>query len=374
MLLIPLGPENREVRRWPWVTIFVVALNVLVFAAAGPAGRKCEHGRTLAAEWGFVPDRPGLGSVVTASFLHTDGWHLAANMAALLATGPFLEDACGRVLYVAVYLASDAVGAFVDGQVSAEGGVPRVGASAAVYGVEGAFLIRFGGTILRFFLAPFGFLPFLGLRVRLRAAVVLLFGFLEQMVFAADGGGDVAHGAHVGGFAFGLLAAAAIWATGLERRWVDPAIEAQVGWRQHPLVVRAGEARFAGNLAEARRDVRQALEKDPGNADGWALAARLALDLSDGPEAVRCAGRAVTLYLRKGETDPAADVALEVLRKARPCLTPGFGGMVGALMERRGQVVDAISIYEEVAERFPGDDAGRRAAMRLPALRQRRVE
>jgi TolA-binding protein len=82
----------------------------------------------------------------------------------------------------------------------------------------------------------------------------------------------------------------------------------------------------------------------------------------------------VTLYLRKGETDPAADVALEVLRQARPCLTPGFGGMVGALMERRGQVVDAISIYEEVAERFPEDDAGRRAAMRLPALRRRRVE
>jgi hypothetical protein len=69
------------------------------------------------------------------------------------------------------------------------------------------------------------------------------------------------------------------------------------------------------------------------------------------------------------ESDPAADVALEVLRKARPHLSPRFGGLAGALMERRGQTADAISIYEEVAARFPADDAGRRAAERLAELR-----
>ena len=64
-------------------------------------------------------------------------------------------------------------------------------------------------------------------------------------------------------------------------------------------------------------------------------------------------------------------MALEVLRKARPSLTPQFGEIAGALMERRGQTVDAITIYDEVAARFPEDDAGRRAAARLGDLRRR---
>jgi hypothetical protein len=115
--------------------------------------------------------------------------------------------------------------------------------------------------------------------------------------------------------------------------------------------------------------VRRVLSEDPGNADGWALAARLALDLGDGNDAVRCAGRAMPLYLGKSESDPAADVALDVLRKARPYLSPRFGGLAAALMERRGQTVDAISIYEEVAARFPADDAGQRAVTRLAELR-----
>ncbi len=370
MLLIPLGPENREVRRWPWVTIGIVVLNVLVFLAVGPAGGGRNRSERPADRFGFIPDRPSLGSAVTATFLHADGEHLAGNMLFLLATGPFLEDAYGRVLYPAVYLGTAVAGWFVDRAIGQRSDLPRVGASPAVYGVEGAFLVRCGASILRFFLAPIGFLPFLGVRVRVRAAIVLLLGFMEQIFLAADGRGSTAYACHVGGFAFGLLAAAAIRATGLERRWISPAIEAQIGWQQDPLLVRASAARFAGNLDYARRDVRRLLARDPRNADGWAMAARLALDLGEGPEAIRCAGRAVPLYLSLGESEPAADIALEALRKARPSLTPWFGTMVASLMERRGQLPDAVSLYEEVAARFPADEMGRRAARRLSALRR----
>ena len=174
----------------------------------------------------------------------------------------------------------------------------------------------------------------------------------------------------MGGFAFGMLAAVLVWAFGLERRWIHPAIEAEITWQQHPLLVRAREARLAGKPGPTRGATSgDVLWEEPGNADAWALAARLALDLGDGTDAVHCAGRAIPLYLGKSESDPAADVALEVLRKARPYLSPRFGGLTGALMERRGQTVDAITVYEEVAARFPADDAGRRAAARLYELR-----
>src|SRR5664280_116011 len=360
MLVIPLGPEDREVRRWPWVTIGIVALNVFVFVLDPPG---------LAVRWGFFAGKPSLWSAVTAAFVHADFWHLAGNMIFLLATGPFLEDAYGRVLFPVIYLGSAISGSYAWGELAGGRFAYGIGASAASFGVDGAFAVRFGARYLRFFLAPVGFLPFLGFRIRVRAAIVLLLFFLEQLLLVGSRGSNIGFGAHVGGFAFGMLAAVAVWATGFERRWIHPAIEAQIGWQQHPLLIRAREARFAGNPAHAQRDVRRVLSEDPGNADGWALAARLALDLGDGTDAVRCAGRAIPLYMGRSESDPAADVALEVLRKARPSLTPRFGGLAAALMERRGQTVDAISIYEEVAARFPADDAGQRAAARLTELR-----
>ena len=190
--------------------------------------------------------------------------------------------------------------------------MPGIGASGAIFGVEGAFAVRFGARYLRFFLAPIGFLPFLGVRIRVRAAIVLLWGFLEQLLLLGSEGSHIAYGAHVGGFAFGMLAAVAVWAAGIERRRIHPAIEAQIGWQQNPLLVRARGARFAGNPAHARRDVRRVLWEDPGNADAWALAARLALDLGDGTDAVRCAGRAIPLYLG--------------MERERPCRRRGAGG------------------------------------------------
>jgi len=369
MLLIPLGPEDREVRRWPWVTIGIVALNVLVFVLVGPAGRGAGDPHGLWAQWGFSPSEPSAWSAVTSAFVHADFWHLAWNMIFLLATGPFLEDAYGRVLFPVIYLGSAISGSYAWGELAGWRSAYGIGASGAIFGVEGAFAVRFGARYLRFFLAPVGFLPFLGVRIRVRAAIILLLCFLEQLLLVGDWRSHIGYGAHVGGFAFGMLAAVAVWAAGFERRWIHPAIEAQIGWQQHPLLIRARDARFAGNPAHAQRNVRRVLSEDPGNADGWALAARLALDLGDGSEAVRCAGRAIPLYMGMSESDPAADVALEVLRKVRPSMTPRFGGMTAALMERRGQTVDAISIYEEVAARFPADDAGQRAAARLTELR-----
>ena len=367
MLLFPLGPEDREVRRWPWVTIAIVSLNVFVFVVVGSGDRS----PGLARQWGFIPGHPSPWSAVTAAFVHGDFWHLAGNMIFLLATGPFLEDAYGRVLFPVIYLGSAISGCYAWGVLGGGRSVPGIGASGAIFGVEGAFAVRFAARHLRFFLAPIGFLPFLGFRIRVRAVIVLLLGFLEELLLLGTTGSHVAFGAHVGGFAFGLVAAAVVWVAALERRWINPAIEAEISWQQHPLLVRAGEARFAGNPGQAQRDVRRALSQDSTNADGWALAARLALDVGDGADAVRCAARAIPLYLGRRESDPAADVALEVLRKARPSLTPQFGEIAGALMERRGQTVDAITIYDEVAARFPEDDAGRRAAARLGDLRRR---
>src|SRR3974377_771784 len=101
MLLFPLGPEDREVRRWPWVTIAIVSLNVFVFVVVGSADRS----PGLAARWGFVPAHADPLKAVSAAFVHGDLWHLAGNMIFFLSVGPFLEDAYGRAPFLVVYLA-----------------------------------------------------------------------------------------------------------------------------------------------------------------------------------------------------------------------------------------------------------------------------
>src|SRR5664280_3336882 len=125
MLVIPLGPEDREVRRWPWVTIGIVALNVFVFVLDPPG---------LAARWGFFAGKPSLWKAVTAAFVHEDFWHLAGNMIFLLATGPFLEDAYGRVLFPVIYLVSAISGCYAERELAFEPRVLLVGASAAIFG------------------------------------------------------------------------------------------------------------------------------------------------------------------------------------------------------------------------------------------------
>jgi membrane associated rhomboid family serine protease len=145
MLVIPLGPEDREVRRWPWVTITIVALNVLVFVLAGPA----DGTAGLAVQWGFIARDPSPWRAVTSAFVHADFSHLAGNMIFLLATGPFLEDAYGRVLFPVIYLGSAISGCYAWGELGVwrlarkarPSVTPRFGSMAA------ALMVRRGQTV-----------------------------------------------------------------------------------------------------------------------------------------------------------------------------------------------------------------------------------
>src|SRR5512140_1827935 len=134
MLVIPLGPEDRDVRRWPWVTIAIVALNVLVFVLAGPAEQSAGDPHGVAAQWGFVTSDPSPWRAVTAAFVHMNFWHLAGNMILLAATGPFLEDAYGRVLFPVIYLVSAISGFYSWGDLGVDRFSWVVGASGAVFG------------------------------------------------------------------------------------------------------------------------------------------------------------------------------------------------------------------------------------------------
>lgn len=450
MLILPVGLENSEVRRRPWVSIAIMGLAVAGFLVLGPPswgsgwGDRVEDGvravedfllehpylkvsedveafltdgaraelrrrRETAAgggpsvfgfvqegqqeelrhledvlraslreapawRYGFIPARPNVFDAVTSMFLHGGWLHLIGNLLFFFAMGPFLEDVYGRVLFTVLYFSSGIVAAYVQAFHSSGSHIPLVGASGAIAGVMGAFLVRLGTARIRFVFLPVIFLPFIRVTFAVRAAIVLPFWFAEQAFLATEAPSwyGVAFWAHVGGFVFGLAAAALIRLTRLEERWVDPAIGKQISWSQHPSLVRASEARFAGDVATAERELAVVLREQPENLDALRLAFDLALESNRGAEAVRCADRLLSLYLRRGETQLARGLVFDVMRNARDRVTPRFGLAAARFMEKEGEVNEALELNEQVAAAFPADGSALQALVRIAALRRER--
>jgi membrane associated rhomboid family serine protease len=139
-------------------------------------------------------------AVVTSMFLHGGWLHLGFNMLFLWVFGNNIEDRLGRVMFLAFYLLAGVVA--TAGQVAIDPGstVPVVGASGAIAGVMGAYLIWYPRA--RIFTLFFMILVWFR---EIEARVVLLVWFVLQFVF--NRGGDVAWMAHVAGFAFGVAVA-----------------------------------------------------------------------------------------------------------------------------------------------------------------------
>jgi membrane associated rhomboid family serine protease len=140
------------------------------------------------------------GSIFTAMFLHGDFWHLASNMLYLWIFGDTVEDRVGRLRFVAFYLICGAIAALSQALPDMRSTVPMIGASGAVSGVLGAYVVLYPRA--RVLVAA----PFVLLRVP--ALIVLGLWFVGQVMssFVAEtGAGGVAFLAHVGGFIGGAI-------------------------------------------------------------------------------------------------------------------------------------------------------------------------
>ncbi|GHA57625.1 hypothetical protein GCM10010372_66930 [Streptomyces tauricus] len=167
--------------------------------AVGATGRGCAVGPP-----GY--DKSPQLSVLTAMFLH-GGWvHLLGNMLFLLIFGNNIEDRLGHIRYALFYVACGGAAAYGFALVNADSGDPLIGASGAIAGVLGAYLVLYPRARV-WVLVPFLiFLP-----LRLPAWIVLGFWFGLQAVYSSGRGiseaGTVAYVAHVVGFLTGMLLA-----------------------------------------------------------------------------------------------------------------------------------------------------------------------
>jgi membrane associated rhomboid family serine protease len=205
--VIPIGDENNGRRLTPVVNYGLIAANVVVFLymltlSDADLNRFVER-------WAAIPDEIAHGhqvwGLVTSQFLHGGWLHIGGNMLFLWVFGDNIEDAMGHARYLVFYLLCGFVAAVAHIMANPASPVPTVGASGAISGVMGAYLILYPNAPVRMF-----FIIFV---TRVRAWLVLVYWFLLQVFegvsqlgpMRPDVSSGVAVWAHVGGFVTGLL-------------------------------------------------------------------------------------------------------------------------------------------------------------------------
>ena len=207
--MIPLYDTIRS-RHFPLVNWMLILANAAVFWFELRIGEAALQNFIFT--WGLVPaqflsaPQESWRTIFTSMFLHGGWFHLLSNMWVLYIFGDNIEDRVGGARYLIFYLLSGAAAAFLQIFITQDSSVPMIGASGAIAGVLGAYLISYPGARIAS-LVP---ILFIFTIVDVPAVIFLIFWFISQLysgLFAIQGGSasGIAWWAHIGGFIFGLI-------------------------------------------------------------------------------------------------------------------------------------------------------------------------
>lgn len=421
MFLIPIGHEDQRVARLPWVTIGLVVLNAAIFfithsvaerqavavqsqirevvrfagehpylrlpqelAEVVPAGRPpadlspdtiadqqaqldrlLEDLQTLISgsffrSYGYVPSHPSILTLFTSMFLHGGWFHLLGNMLFLWLAGASLEDRWGRVLFPVLYLASGVAGALAHQGMHPESTIPMVGASGAIAGLMGAFLVRLANTRIRFLY----WIYFSQGTFEAPAYIVLPLWLLQQFAMASRGAGNVAVWAHIGGFGLGVAAAFLIRGTDLEARFLAPAIQKKTVWTASERLTAAMERLDRGDAEGAIQALQTLLRANPNSIEVRTSLIAAYESKGDRTAAGTESAKLVGGYVWARDGDGALAAAQEHDRAYRD--VPLFMRDLLALatfQEKRGQHAEAAQLYQRAIGAWPDDPLTPKALM-----------
>lgn len=221
-MVIPLHDDNPSNTK-PYVTMGIMVVCVVVYAlqhlllsSAGATQAAYAFGLVPAVLTGreMLPAEieviPAWGTVFTSMFMHGGFWHLAGNMLYLWIFGNNIEDAMGHGRYLVFYLLCGVAAVFAQVLPNPGSIIPMVGASGAISGVLGAYMLLFPrarvllGLPLGFVLVQLGRFPAIWV-LAAWFAMQLVMGVIAAARAVGETQGGIAFGAHIGGFIAGLL-------------------------------------------------------------------------------------------------------------------------------------------------------------------------
>jgi len=253
--------------------------------------------------------------LISSQFVHEGFFHLFFNMIFFFAVGFSLEDLWGRSTFLAFYLVAG-VAAALPMVISAHNG-PAFGASGAISGAMGAFLIRLHRTKVRIgWASPVLALPiFIAGRkpwgvIGIPAYVFLPFYFACQLIpwwlYSRVGATNgVAYSAHFAGLGFGIIFALLMKATKAEEKFIDPKIEAKISFSAPREVSQALSLLDRGEVVIAERKLRSFLVQNPDNIDGILALIQVYQNTLNYDQLNEWYGRLIHQYLAGGDKEAA---------------------------------------------------------------------
>lgn len=204
--MIPIRDENPK-KTFPFITILIIAANIYVYIYQ--YWLHPELSQRFVIMYGAIPNNishlRSLETIVTSMFLHGGLLHLAGNMLYLWIFGDNIEDICGHFKFLLFYLICGFAAFLAHYFTSPLSEIPMVGASGAISGILGAYLLKFPKARVHVLIPLFIWIWRI---FRIPAIIVLGFWFLIQLwngFMIIGSGGGVAWFAHIGGFIAGLL-------------------------------------------------------------------------------------------------------------------------------------------------------------------------
>ena len=213
--MIPLKDDNPTSKR-PIVSYLIIGFCVVIFFAQ--LGLSPSELRDFTYSYGLIPSvlmgidqLPNdlfkispIGTIFTSMFMHGGWMHLIGNMLYLWIFADNIEDDLGTTNFIVFYLISGIGAAMSQVLMDVNSQIPMIGASGAIGGILGAYLINYPNARV-LVLIPFGFFSQL---IKIRALYVLGFWFVLQFInsfSSSSTGGGVAYAAHIGGFISGVI-------------------------------------------------------------------------------------------------------------------------------------------------------------------------
>jgi membrane associated rhomboid family serine protease len=265
-------------------------------------------------KWGYIPAKKSVKTLFTSMFLHADWWHLIFNLLFLFLSAPFIEDVWGKPIFAVFYILMGMFSALAHSMHFPNSIVPLVGASGAIAGVMGAFLVRYFNTRIRF---AFFFTIFIRGTFKAPAWLMLPLWLVSEFMSArfmdttnalsGEGGGGVAHWVHVWGFVFGVIVALAIKFFNIEKKYVTPKIDAQTSFVNENFTVyeQAMDVYREGDKEESYSMLLDSVRKDATFTDNVEALWNIGLEIDKKAEAAPYLQRAMESAIRQNNMEPA---------------------------------------------------------------------
>lgn len=306
---------------------------------------KARINNTFFHRWGFVPDRFSFLKLLCSIFIHASFFHVFGNMLFLWCVGCNLEDDWGWSWFLICYILSGVTASGLHALKVSNGGVPCVGASGAIAGIMGIFLVKYYKVKIKFFYIwllrfwkPWGYFT-------TYAGIVIPVWFAEQIIGANSGAGDgVGYWAHIGGFLFGAVAAGTIKLIGLD----DGPIHTGVQQKSKSPLLRIDPK------TPLVQQAKQALQADPLNVHKYLFYAKAFAARGNEKNAAVLYNMGLDLILKSQDANSITATFREIsANEFLDKLSEKNTYYLACGLEKSGNYQEAVSLFFLYANRFP---------------------